>query len=186
VIGPCKIIAVPRRKFKLRALTMPLIECPECKKPVSSEANSCPFCGYPVAEKAGANPVSAAATGIDTDTGEVLVEVRASWWGYFWYLFFFWLIIPPLVAWFRRASMVIRVYPGRIRIERGIFSKCYQDYSLRDIRSIDVDQSFFNRLVGIGHITISTSATAEASEVIRSIPDPTGLRDLIIAQRGNR
>jgi uncharacterized membrane protein YdbT with pleckstrin-like domain len=82
--------------------------------------------------------------------------------------------------------MVIRVYPARIRIERGIFSKCYQDYTLRDIRSIDVDQSFFNRLVGIGHITISTSATAEASEIIRSIPDPQGLRDLIIAQRGNR
>ena len=165
---------------------MPLIECPECKKPVSSEAHACPFCGYPVAEKVGANPPSPTDTGPGGEPGELLVEVRASWWGYFWYWFFFWLIIPPMIAWFRRASMVIRVYPGRITIERGIFSKCYQEYSLLDIRSIDVDQSFFNRLVGIGDITISTAATVDAAEVIRSIPDPKGLRDLIIAQRGNR
>lgn len=165
---------------------MPLIECPECKKPVSSEAHACPFCGYPVAEKVGANPSPMPAAENGADSGELLVEVRASWWGYFWYWFFCWLIIPPVIAWIRRAAMVIRVYPSRITIERGIFSKCYQDYSLRDIRAIDVDQSFFNRMVGIGDITISTSATVEASEVIRSIPDPKGLRDLIIAQRGNR
>ncbi len=51
------------------------------------------------------------------------------------------------------------------------------------IRSIDVDQSFFKRLLGIGDLTISTSATVEASEILRSIPDPRGLRDLILAQR---
>lgn len=27
---------------------MALIQCPECKKDVSSEANSCPHCGYPI------------------------------------------------------------------------------------------------------------------------------------------
>jgi hypothetical protein len=165
---------------------MPLIECPECKKPVSSEAHACPFCGYPIAEKMASaeTPKDDSATG--GKPGELLLEVRASWWGYFWYWFFCWLIIPPIIAWVRRSSMVLRIYPGRISVERGIFSKCYQDYSPRDIRSIDVDQSFFNRMVGIGDITISTSATVEAAEVIHSIPDPKGLRELIIAQRGNR
>jgi len=28
---------------------MPLIDCPECKKPISDSASSCPSCGYPVA-----------------------------------------------------------------------------------------------------------------------------------------
>ena len=186
MVGPFKIIALPRVEFKLGPLAMPLIECPECKKPVSSEANACPFCGYPVAEKVGANLPSPTATGTGGEPGELLAEVRASCWGYFWYWFFFWLIIPPLIAWYRRASMVIRVYPGRITIERGIFSKCYQEYSPRDIRSIDVDQSFFNRLVGIGDITISTAATVDAAEVIHSSPNPKGLRDLIIAQRGSK
>ncbi len=165
---------------------MPIIDCPECKKPVSSEAHACPGCGYPVAEKVGAGAQSAAGAGPQRSPGELLAEVRPSWWGFFWHWVFFFLIIPPFVAWFRRASTVLRVYPDRITIERGIFSKCYQDYNPRDIRSIDVDQSFLNRVVGIGDITISTAATAEGTEVIRSIPDPICLRELILAQRGSR
>ena len=82
--------------------------------------------------------------------------------------------------------MKLRVFPDRITIERGVFSKCYQDYLPRDIRSIDVDQSFFARLAGIGNITISTAATAEASEKIEGIPDPKGIRELILAQRGGQ
>ena len=90
-----------------------------------------------------------------------MAEVRPSWWGYFWHLFFFWLIVPPIVAYFRRASTVLRIFPDRITLARGLFSKCYQDYNPRDIRSIDIDQSFLQRIVGIGDLTISTAATAE-------------------------
>jgi hypothetical protein len=166
---------------------MALIECPECKKPVSSEARACPDCGYPIAEKAekaGAQGTSGGALG--KGPGELLAEVHPSGWGFFWYWVFFFLIVPPIIAWFKRSATVMRVYPSRISIERGIFSKCYQDYDPRDIRSIDVDQSFFKRMLGIGDLTISTSATVDASEVLRSIPDPRGLRDLILAQRDRK
>jgi hypothetical protein len=163
---------------------MALIECPECKKPVSTAAHSCPACGYPIAEE---SPTAAPDAGVGTavPAGELklLAEVRPSWWGYFWHWFFCWLIVPPIVAYFSRASTVLRIYPHRVRLERGLLSKCYQDYNPQDIRSIDVDQSFFGRLVGIGDITISTSATAEGSDELRSIPDPQGVRDLILAQR---
>lgn len=159
---------------------MALIDCPECRNPVSSEARACPSCGYPVAEKLGA------ATPAPTQPRPLLAEVHPSWWGYFWYWFFFFLVIPPVVAWLKRAATVLRVYPDRITIERGILSKCYQDYHPRDIRSIDVDQSFFDRLLGIGNLTISTSATVEASEQLCSIPNPQAVRELILAQRGNR
>lgn len=161
---------------------MPLIECPECKKMVSSEAHACPFCGYPVAEKLRAAADTSPA-GDEMATGELLAEVRPSGWAYFWYWFFFFLIIPPFIGWLKRGATVLRVYRERITIERGIFSKCYQDYTPRDIRSIDVDQSFISRMLGIGDITISTSATVEASEKLKSIPDPHKLRELILAQR---
>lgn len=160
---------------------MALIECPDCQKPVSSEARACPACGYPVAEKlaAQAGPDS----GQGPAHGALLAEVHPSYWGFFWYWFFFFLIIPPIIGAIRRSATVIRVFPTRISIERGIFSKCYQDYNTRDIRSVDVDQPFFKRIVGIGDITLSTSATVEGAEIIRSIPDPRGLRELILAQR---
>ena len=66
----------------------------------------------------------------------------------------------------------MRVFPDRLTLTRGILSKCYRDYNPRDIRSIDIDQSFFQRMVGVGDLTISTAATAEGAEQIKSIPDP--------------
>src|SRR5512137_1172998 len=165
-------------------MSMPLINCPECGKPVSSAAHSCPVCGYPVAEKLEQEEQPASPT--SGSPGKVLAEVRQSWWGYFWHLFFFWLIIPPIIAYFRRASTILRIFPERITLTRGLLSKCYRDYNPRDIRSIDIDQSFWQRIVGVGDLTISTAATAEGSEQIKSIPDPLGVRDLILAQRGSR
>lgn len=164
---------------------MALIECPDCGKPVSPEAHACPNCGYPVADKLAQKPAPGT-TAPSPSSSEVLTEVRPSWWGYFWHLVFFWLIVPPIVAYFRRASTVLRIFPDRLTLTRGILSKCYRDYNPRDIRSIDVDQTFFQRMVGIGDLTISTAATAEGAEEIKSIPNPTAVRDLILAQRGNR
>ena len=39
------------------------------------------------------------------------------------------------------------------------------------------------RMVNIGDLTISTSATVDASEEIEGVPDPMKIRDLIIRQR---
>jgi hypothetical protein len=161
---------------------MALINCPDCGKEVSTAAKACPSCGCPVAEKV-AQTGEPAAKGPTQD--ELLAEVRPSWWNYFWHLFFFFLIVPPIIAACRRASTILRVYTNRITLERGLFSKCYQDYLPRDIRSIDVDQSFLARMVGIGDITISTAATVDAAEKIEGIPDPKGIRELILKQRGS-
>lgn len=163
---------------------MALINCPDCGQSVSDLARACPHCGYPVAEKR--EGIVPAASPASPGNSKPLAEIRPSWWGYFWHLFFFWLVVPPIIAWFRRASTVLRVYPERITVERGILSKCYQDYHPRDIRSIDVDQGLWQRMVGIGDLTISTAATVEGAEQLKSIPDPKGVRDLILAQREGR
>lgn len=157
---------------------MALINCPECGQQVSNAAEACPHCGFPVARSLAeaAVPAPPAAT-------EVLAEVRPSWWGYFWHLLFFWLIVPWIVAWWQRGGTVLRVFPGRIVLERGRFSKCYREFMVRDIRAIDIDQSFLDRMVGIGDITISTAATTDASEQMKGVPDPQAIRDLILAER---
>jgi hypothetical protein len=166
---------------------MALINCPECGKQVSTEAQTCPACGYPIAEKLAQVPAATSAgSPLPAAKTQVLAEIRPSWWGFFWHLFFFWLIIPPIIAYLRRASTVLRIYPARVTLERGLMSKSYQDFNPRDIRSIDIDQSFFQRLVGVGNLTLSTAATVDAAEELRAIPDPKGVRDLILAQRGAR
>lgn len=157
---------------------MALINCPECGQQVSNAAEACPHCGFPVARS-----LAQAAAPVPPATTEVLAEVRPSWWGYFWHLVFFWLIVPWIVAWWQRGGTVLRIYPGRIVLERGRFSKCYREFMVRDIRAIDIDQSFVDRMVGIGDITISTAATTDASEQMRGIPDPQAIRDLILSER---
>lgn len=158
---------------------MAMIKCPECGREVSSAAPACPACGFPVAAQTAAQPAP-------TSSDEILAEVRPSWWHYFWHLVFFFLIVPLIIAWWRRASVVLKIYPGRLLLERGIFSKCYREFLARDIRSIDIDQSFLARLGGIGNLTISTAATVDASEQIEGIPNPHSIRDLILAQREGR
>jgi uncharacterized membrane protein YdbT with pleckstrin-like domain len=151
------------------------MDCPECGKQVSTAAATCPSCGFPVA----AQVAQAAQPAHDTP----LAEVRPSWWRFFWYLCFFWLVVPLIVAWCRRASVVLRVYPGRVTLERGLLSKSYRELIVRDIRSVEIDQSLLARLVGIGDLIISTAATVDADEEIAGIPNPKAVRDLILAQR---
>lgn len=157
---------------------MALIHCPECNKQISDKAQACPECGYPVAAA-----VASGAQPTPSRPEELLAEFRPSWWNYFWHLFFFFLIVPLIVAIIQRKATVLRVYTNRITLERGIASKCYKDFMIRDIRSIDVDQTLGNRMVGIGTITISTAATVDAAETISGISDPQGVRELILAQR---
>ncbi|HNQ91158.1 MAG TPA: PH domain-containing protein [Verrucomicrobiota bacterium] len=157
---------------------MALIDCPECGKQVSTAAQTCPHCGFPMANAA-APPEPEA----EPDPTDVLAEARPSWWGFFWHLLFFWLLVPLFVAWWCRASVVLRIYRNRIVIERGIFSKSIREFMVSDIRAIDIDQTFWGRLVGVGDLTVSTAATTDASERLNAIPDPLAIRDLILAER---
>ena len=154
---------------------MALINCPECSRQVSPLAKTCPQCGFPIAEHAGSVIPSTPTT--------PLLEVRPSWWNYFWHLVFAWLLLPWLIACLRRRSSILRVYPDRLSWERGIFTKEVRELFIKDIRSIDVNQSFWERLVGIGDLTISTAATVDAADIVSGIPHPTQVKDLIIAQR---
>ena len=162
---------------------MALIDCPECGKQVSTAAATCPSCGYPVASALGKAQLVGGRDARPTTHDELLAEVRPSWWRFFWHLFFFWLIIPPMIAWSRRRSVVLRIYPGRITLERGLLSKSYRELIVRDIRSIEIDQGLLARMVGIGDLTISTAATVDPDEEIEGIPNPKAVRDLIVAQR---
>src|SRR5438093_501279 len=100
---------------------MPLISCPECGKQVSTAAHACPSCGFPVAERVSADVARSGSPAAN----ELLLEVRPSWWNYFWLLVFFWLLVPLVIALCRRASTVLRVYSNRVTLERGLFSKSY-------------------------------------------------------------
>jgi len=153
---------------------MALIPCPECKREVSCAATACPQCGYPIAARA---------VNTTASTTTPLLEARPSWWSFFWHLVFAWLIVPLLVALWKRHALVLRVYPNRVTIERGVLSKEYRELFIADIRAIDVNQGMFSRLFDLGTLTLSTAATVDAAESLPGLRHPLRIKDLILAQR---
>lgn len=117
------------------------------------------------------------------DPDEVLLFVQPSWWNYFWHLVFFFLIIPVLIALWQRASLKILVYSDRIVFEKGVLSKDVKEIFCADVRTIDVKQSFFQRIIGVGNIALATSGTSGYEEEAQGIPDPIGLKDMIYRQK---
>jgi uncharacterized membrane protein YdbT with pleckstrin-like domain len=164
---------------------MGLIDCPECRKAVSTEARTCPACGYPLEERgAAAGAARDQARALDAvGTQSVLLEVRPSWWNFGWHLLFCWLLVPLLLALYRRHSFLMRIYSDRVSIEEGFWSKETSEFFIKDIRAIDVRQGVWDRLVGIGDVTISTAAAVDAAEEARGVADPKQIKDLLIAQR---
>ena len=165
---------------------MALIACPECGNQVSTAAQTCPACGFPLAGRTAVavpSPAAQAAAVDSVQAQEVLLEVRPSWWNYGWHLFFCWLLVPLLVALYRRHSFVMRIYSDRVSVEEGFWAKESSEFFIKDIRSIDVRQGVWGRLVGIGDVTISTAATVDAAEVAQGVAQPKRIKELLISQR---
>ena len=113
----------------------------------------------------------------------LLLTAKPSWWNFFWHLFFFWLIIPPIIALTRRHSTVLRVYDDRVSLEEGLLSKEVTDVFIADIRGVEVKQGIWQRLFGVGDILIGTAATEGWEDYVRGLPDAMKVRDLILQQR---
>ena len=165
---------------------MALIGCPECGRQISTDAQACPACGYPMAGQGGAAtrvvaPESSAVDAVDLQS--VLLEVRPSWWNFGWHLLFFWLLVPLLIALYRRHSFVMRIYSDRVSVEEGFWSKESSEFFIKDIRSIDVRQGLWGRLVDIGDVTISTAATVDAAEEAVGVSQPKRIKELLISRR---
>ena len=113
----------------------------------------------------------------------LLLEVRPSWWNYFWHLCFSWLVLPLVIALIQRASLVFRVYEDRIVLEKGFLNKDVKIIFISDIRTIDVRRTLLQRILGIGDILIATSGTAGYEDIATGLPDPQSIEELILFQR---
>jgi hypothetical protein len=156
---------------------MPLIQCPDCGNKISDQAPACPRCGRP-SGPGRTSPQSARAN----DEDRLLLEVHPSRWLYFWNYVFFFLIVPPLIALWKRSATSLRVHANRVVLHKGMFSRDIKEIFCSDVRSVEVRQGFLQRLVGIGDIVIGNAAS-DSEETACGIPDPTGVKDLILSQK---
>jgi len=87
------------------------------------------------------------------------------------------------VALYRRHTYVMKIYSDRVSIEEGFWSKEKSEFFIKDIRSIDLRQGFWGRVIGVGDVTISTAATVDAAETAVGVADPDKIKDLLIELR---
>lgn len=84
-----------------------------------------------------------------------------------------------LIYWYvQTRGTALTVTDSDLLYERGILSKERTSVSLRHVRSVNVMQSFVNRILGVGTIQISTAGD-EPEFTIADMPDPHVIREAI-------
>jgi uncharacterized membrane protein YdbT with pleckstrin-like domain len=89
-----------------------------------------------------------------------------------------------LLAWYLKCKSTRLEYAGNdLILEQGLLNKEHTELNVDRIRTVNVYQSFFNRIFGVGKIAIFTAGDKPEIEVA-GLPRPHDLRDLIKAHQG--
>ena len=80
-----------------------------------------------------------------------------------------WIILA--VWWLIVANTRLTATTERITLRTGILSKNIREIFLSDIRSVQINQRFIQRILGTGHVEIASAASSEAEIQIDGIPN---------------
>ena len=87
-------------------------------------------------------------------------------------------------GWSRRAvNNYLRVYPERVVVIRGLLSRQEKEVFCGDIRTINVSQGLFQRIIGIGDLQIASAGTGGYEIDAYGLPNPRGIKDLILENK---
>ena len=93
-----------------------------------------------------------------------------------------WRLVHVGIAYARIRSTAYSVTNQRVIIETGIAEKKVEDIDLRYVDETNFRQRIIERMLGIGNVTIVSSDKVAPMYVLRGIPDPRALRELIRAR----
>lgn len=85
--------------------------------------------------------------------------------------------------WFEQARERLQITNKRVMWVRGIFSKHSMEVLHDRIQNMEIDQSFWNRLWGVGTLSISSAGEADFEIIAKNIPNPYRVREIIDAYR---
>ena len=122
---------------------------------------------------------------------EILYKANPSMWRNHPLLFFFFICLIPvfgvgvllLLAWYvkTRAELLI-IRTKKIEYRKGILSKRYVESLIEQIRTVTVDQSFWQRIFKAGSLEIYTAGDIAEIE-INGLPHPNRIREIIKNQQ---
>ncbi len=119
-----------------------------------------------------------------------IYKARPSWWNYVWLFAFGWLIFPIFIAIWQRYSKLLHITNRQVILETGILNKDIREIFISDIRAVDIEQRFYQRLLGYGDIKFASAGTDRYELSAKGIARPNYVRDLVNSlrrkQRGTR
>ena len=90
------------------------------------------------------------------------------------------LLLLPIRRHIRRQSSKITITGDKLRYEAGLLSKTTRNIQLSKVQDVRVDQSFGQRILGVGDLSIETSGESSRLE-LDNIDQPQAVADEIIA-----
>ena len=67
----------------------------------------------------------------------------------------------------------------RVIESKGILARHRREMELADVRSVDVEQRFMQRAMGLGNIIIASAASADYAIKLYDVPDPEGVAETL-------
>lgn len=92
-------------------------------------------------------------------------------------------LIIFLVWWLKCKGTKLTVTSDRTRLRKGILSKSVTEVWHKDIRNVQLDQSFFQRIFDVGTLGISSAGQSGVEISVSGIPDPDGVKEMIDQHR---
>ena len=88
-------------------------------------------------------------------------------------------LVGYLVWWLTTKYTLLTVTTRRTKLREGILDKHTNDILHEDVRNIQVTQTFFQRLFGVGTVAVSSAGQAEMELEVNGIENPTKVKELI-------
>jgi uncharacterized membrane protein YdbT with pleckstrin-like domain len=73
----------------------------------------------------------------------------------------------------------LHITDERTLLVEGIISRYSTEVRHEDVRNLQVEQTALQRILGVGQIEISSSGQSAMEIVVKGVPDPQGIADLI-------
>ncbi len=92
-------------------------------------------------------------------------------------------VVLLLIWWLQVHGTTLIVTDDQTTLRTGLLSKNTSDVFHENVRNIQVKQTFFQRLMGVGYIGISSAGQSEVEIEVHGIPDPDHVKEIIDAHR---